>query len=177
MPVSGIAREKVPCNNLNENQMRRLIEHLLSGSTKSKLDQGALNEAAAFFSCSRKQVSGVWKRYQQAVDGFLVIDVRQKRLGTSGQRFIDVEELEKALRQVPLKNRTTQRFFAVEVSISHSTFKENTEDTWTAFCVSVPQGLPRRHRQSSEPGLGIALGTGGPRWYLYLRPHEQRHGG
>ncbi|CAM9673728.1 unnamed protein product, partial [Laminaria digitata] len=113
-------------NNLNENQRRRLIEHLLSGSTKGKLDKGALKEAASVFSCSRKQVSGVWKRYQQqAADGVLVMDVRQKRLGNSGQRVIDVEKLKEALQQVPLKNRTTQKSVAAQLGIPHSTFKQN----------------------------------------------------
>ena len=51
-------------NNLTEKQRHRLIEHLLEGSTKGVLGQGAINEAAETFSCSRYQVSGIWKRYQ-----------------------------------------------------------------------------------------------------------------
>ncbi|CAN0272286.1 unnamed protein product [Ascophyllum nodosum] len=126
MPPAGAAREKVPRNNLTEKQRHRLIEHLLEGSTKGVLGQGAINEAAETFSCSRYQVSGIWKRYQkQRSDGVTDINLRNGRGGHSGRKGIDVEKLTAALVEVPLKNRTTQRAVAKQLGIPQQTLQRN----------------------------------------------------
>lgn len=126
MPPSGSAREKVPRNNLNENQRSRLIEHLLSGSKGGELGPGDLKNAAKEFSCSRYQVMGVWKRYkQQKEDGVVAIDLRNRRRGNSGRKGIDVAKLNEALLEVPLKNRTTQRAVAAQLGIPQQTLHQN----------------------------------------------------
>lgn len=126
MPPSGSAREKVPRNNLNENQRSRLIEHLLSGSKGGEVGPGDLKNAAKEFSCSRYQVMGVWKRYkQQKEDGVVAIDLRNRRRGNSGRKGIDVAKLNEALLEVPLKNRTTQRAVAAQLGIPQQTLHQN----------------------------------------------------
>ena len=127
MPVSGSARENVPLNNLNKNRRRRLIEHFLSGSTKSKLDQGALKEAAAVFSYSQKQATGVWKRYQQpAAGGVLVVDVRLKRREFPAGEASTSRNLKRPYSAGTIEEpHTTQRSVAAQLDIPHSTCEHN----------------------------------------------------
>lgn len=125
MPVSGSsAGEKVSRNNLNEKQRHRLIEHLLSGSTKGKLGRGDLQQAAVEFSCSRKQVLGVWNRYQQQKAEGVDIDLRNRRLGNSGRKAIDADKLVEALLGVPLEDRTTQRAGAKQLGVSQQVLQK-----------------------------------------------------
>ncbi|CAN0495898.1 unnamed protein product [Laminaria digitata] len=129
MPVSSgttvTAGEKKPRNSLNEKQRQRLIEHLLSGSTKGKLAKGDLLQPAAEFSCSRHQVKGVWNRYQQQKADGVDIDLRNRRFGNSGRKGIDTEKLNEALKEVPLENRTSQRAVAKQLGISQQVLQKN----------------------------------------------------
>ncbi|CAN0565666.1 unnamed protein product, partial [Laminaria digitata] len=114
-----------PRNNLNEKQRHRLIEHLLSGSTQGKLGKNDVKKAAEEFACSIYQVRSVWNRYkQQKADG-VDIDLRNRRFGNSGQKGVDVEKVKETIRDVPLKNRTTQRAVAAQLGISTSSLQRN----------------------------------------------------
>ena len=80
------------------NQRSRLIEHLLSGSKGGKLRPGDLKNAAKELSCSRYQVMGVWKRYnQQKENGVVATDLRNRRRGNSGREGFDLATLNEAL--------------------------------------------------------------------------------
>lgn len=126
MPVSGAAPEKVPRNNLDEKMRQRLIEHLLSGSTAGKLGRGDILNAAKKFKCSRYQVMGVWNRFeQQKADGVTDINLRNNRGGNSGRKRFDVEKYKDELKDIPLKNRTTQRAVANQLGLSQQTLRNN----------------------------------------------------
>ena len=86
MPVSGAAPEKVQRNNLDEKMRHRLIEHLLSGSTEGKLGRGDIQDAAKTFKCSRYQVMGVWRRFeQQKTDGVMDINLELPKPSFGGK--------------------------------------------------------------------------------------------
>ena len=126
MPVSGAAPEKVQRNNLDEKMRHRLIEHLLSGSTEGKLGRGDIQDAAKKFKCSRYQVMGVWRRFeQQKTDGVMDINLRNNRGGHSGRKRIDIDKYKEKLEEVPLKNRTTQRNVAKQLGLSQQTLRNN----------------------------------------------------
>ena len=126
MPVSGAAPEKVQRNNLDEKMRHRLIEHLLSGSTEGKLGRGDIQYAAKKFKCSRYQVMGVWRRFeQQKTDGVMDINLRNNRGGHSGRKRIDIDKYKEKLQEVPLKNRTTQRNVAKQLGLSQQTLRNN----------------------------------------------------
>ena len=50
---------------------------------------------------------------------------RNKRFGNSGRKPVDFAKLNEALREVPLKNRTTQRAVAAELGISQQVRERN----------------------------------------------------
>ena len=112
MPGSGSAAPKAARNNLSEKQRHRFVEHLLKGSKNWKLARGDLKKAAADFSCSYEQVTGVWKRYKQQTEDGADVNLRNGRFGHSGRRGVDVEKANEALKTIPMKNRTTMRALA-----------------------------------------------------------------
>ena len=114
MPGSGSAAPKATRNNLSEKQRHRLVEHLLKGSKNGKLARGDLKKAAADFSCSYEQVTGVWKRYKQQTEDGADVNLRNGRFGHSGRRGVDVEKANEALKTIPMKNRTTMRALAYD---------------------------------------------------------------
>ncbi|CAM9144343.1 unnamed protein product, partial [Laminaria digitata] len=112
--------------NLTENQRHRVIEHLLKESKQGKLNHGDLTNTPNEWSCSTKQITRLWKQYQQQVaDGVANIDLHNKRRGNSGRKGIDTAKLKEALRDAPLKNRTTQRAVAAELGISQTVLQRN----------------------------------------------------
>lgn len=125
MPPAGSVAQKATRNNLTLKQRHRLIEHLLEGSTKGKLAQGDLKKAAAEFSCSYEQVTGVWKRYQRQKEDGVEISVRNGRFGRSGRRGTDLEKVREALKDIPMKNRTTLRSLAYELGLPKTTLINN----------------------------------------------------
>ncbi|CAM9344827.1 unnamed protein product [Ascophyllum nodosum] len=125
MPGSGSAAPKATRNNLTEKQRHRLVEHLLKGSQKGKLARGDLKKAAADFSCSYEQVTGVWKRYKQQIQNGEDVNLRNGRFGHSGRRGVDVEKAKEALKTIPMKNRTTMRALASELGMTRTTLNRN----------------------------------------------------
>ncbi|CAM9858498.1 unnamed protein product, partial [Ascophyllum nodosum] len=112
-------------NNLTEKQRHRLVEHLLKGSQKGKVARGDLKKAAADFSCSYEQVTGVWKRYKQQIQNGEDVNLRNGRFGHSGRRGVDVEKVKEALKTIPMKNRTTMRALASELGMTRTTLNRN----------------------------------------------------
>ncbi|CAM9287194.1 unnamed protein product, partial [Ascophyllum nodosum] len=112
-------------NNLTEKQKHRLVEHLLKGSQKGKLARGDLKKAAADFSCSYEQVTGVWKRYKQQIQNGEDVNLRNGRFGHSGRRGVDVEKAKEVLKTIPMKNRTTMRALALELGMTRTTLNRN----------------------------------------------------
>ena len=127
------------------------MEHLLEGSNKGKLARGELKNAAAHFSCSYEQVTGVWKRYQQQKEDGVDVYLRNGRLGHSGRRGTDVESAKEALKDIPKKNRTTIRALASQLGMANSTLKRN---------LSITLACARRLDSSSRASLTPAKNGG-----------------
>ena len=105
MSGAGTAAGIVKINNLSEAQRFRVIEDLLSGSTKGKLAHGDLGRIAEVFRSNAKQLSRVWKWYQRWNDDAVVkITVADKHKASSGQHRLEIEIVHQKRKKLPMKS-------------------------------------------------------------------------
>ena len=73
MPVAGDAAGTVSRKNLEEDERRAVIDELLEGSNNGKLAHGDIRRVAQPFGCSTKQVSAVWRQYNQVLQMIVLL--------------------------------------------------------------------------------------------------------
>ena len=116
--AGGAGQQKEKRNNLDSDHRDAVIGELLRGSSEGKLAKGDIQRVAAQFKSNRWTIARVWKEYQQQKDDGVVKPLlRNKRLGNAGRKGLDFVKYVEALREIPIKNRTTIR------SISSSTLR------------------------------------------------------
>ena len=124
--AGGAGQQKKKRNNLDSDHRDAVVGELLRGSSQGKLAKGDIQRVAAQFNSNRWTIASVWKEYQQQKsDGVVKPLLRNKRLGNSGRKGIDVVKYGEALREIPIKNRTTIRSLAAALGIPHSTLHLN----------------------------------------------------
>ena len=126
MSASESAANPPKRNNLTTSQKRGMIDELLKGSTNGVLIHGDLGRVADIYGQHRHTVSKYWKEYKKQKDaGEEDPDLHNKQRGNSGKKGIDLAPLLEALKEIPLKNRTTQRSIAAFLGIAQSTLFDN----------------------------------------------------
>lgn len=112
--------------NLNGDERTAVIAELLKGSDNGILRRGDIKRVAEMFMSNRYTISALWKEYQQRkAAGEMSPDLRNKRRGKSGRKGIDLDSLRAALKEIPIKNRTTQRAVAAALGIPKTTLQRN----------------------------------------------------
>ena len=86
------------------------------------------------FKSNRWSIARLWKEYKrQKDDGVVKPLLRNKRLGKSGRKGLDFVKYVEALRDISIKNRTTNRSLAAALDLPKSTLHLDLKD-WA--CVS-----------------------------------------
>ncbi|CAM9645655.1 unnamed protein product, partial [Ascophyllum nodosum] len=121
--------------NLTTSQKRGMIDELFKGSTNGVLIHGDLGRVADMNGQHRYTVSKYWKESKKQKDaGVEDPDLHNKRRGNSGKKGIDLAPLLEALKEIPLKNRTTQRSIAAFLGIAQSTLFNNLKKLGLRSC-------------------------------------------
>ncbi len=124
--IVAAAVKKVTRKNLKDSERRAVIHELLQGSRNGELRYGDLKRVAKMFGISWHSVSRLWRNYTtQKGQGVLDPNLGSKRKGNSGRKGVNIEELKEKLRQIPQRNRTSQRALAAQLGIPKSTLSGN----------------------------------------------------
>ena len=87
---------------------------------------GDFGRMAEMYGQHRRTVSKYWKEHSiQKATGGEDLDLHNKRKGNSGQKGLDLAPSLEKLKEIPLKNRTTQRSIAAALDIPQSTLFDN----------------------------------------------------
>ena len=135
MSASESAANPPKRKNLTTSQKRGMIDELFKGSTNGVLIHGDLGRVADMNGQHRHTVSKYWKESKKQKDaGVEDPDLHNKRRGNSGKKGIDLAPLLEALKEIPLKNRTTQRSIAAFLGIAQSTLFNNLKKLGLRSC-------------------------------------------
>lgn len=94
--------------NLNDDERNAVIAKLLKGSNNGILRHGDILRVAEMFGRNRRTITALWKSYCAKKDaGEVPRDLHNKRRGNCGRNGINLDSLRKALKDIPIKNRTT----------------------------------------------------------------------
>lgn len=78
------------------------------------------------FESNRLTIASLWNSYQlQAEVGVQDPDIGTGRRGKSGRKGINLDNLREALKEIPIKRRTTQRGVAAAFGIPRTTLRDN----------------------------------------------------
>ena len=81
------------------------------------------------FKSNRWSIARLWKEYKrQKDDGVVKPLLRNKRLGKSGRKGLDFVKYVEALRDISIKNRTTNRSLAAALDLPKSTLHLDLKD-------------------------------------------------
>lgn len=128
---------------LSDDKRAAIQQYLLRGSVASRLQRGAIKNAAHYYSVHRNIVYGIWKRHRNTCDADgLVGDVRMRKKGRVGRKPLDAVALRAKIAAIPLNCRRTEETLAAETGVSRSALRR-----------LVKAGLLRGHRSRIHPLL------------------------
>lgn len=122
IPAPGSVAHTLKRKNLTTSEKRAAIAELPKGINNGALRYVDLKRVASLVRQQLRTTSCLWKEYIRQEDaGVVDPDLPKKRKGNSGQKGIDLAPLLEALRETPLKNRTTQRSVTAALAIPQPT--------------------------------------------------------
>eukprot|EP00903_Cladosiphon_okamuranus_P008822 g8449.t1 len=115
--------------NLSQQERRAALDDLLALSTNGELHRGDLGVVGEKFGTTRHSMARLWKQYKkEKADGVPNPGAQSRRAGRAGRKPMDLTPFIEALRNIPLKLRTTQRSIAAAIGMKLSTFHNHMED-------------------------------------------------
>ena len=126
MSASGSVGGSVKRKNLTSSQKRAAIAELLKGSNNGKLCRGDLKRVGEQFEQHPETISRLWKSFnQQKEDGVVDPNLDNRRKVNSGRKGIDLVAVRSALKEIPIKSRTTIRGVAAALGVPKMTLFDN----------------------------------------------------
>ena len=126
MSAPGSVGGSVKRKNLTTSQKRGAIAELLKGSNNGKLCRGDLKRVGEQFEQHPETISRLWKSYnQQKEDGVVDPNLDNRRKVNSGRKGIDLVAVRSALKEIPIKSRTTIRGVAAALGVPKMTLFDN----------------------------------------------------
>lgn len=108
--------------NLNDVKRSSAIAELIKSSNKGILFKDDLSRVAELFGSKRWTIAGLWKEHQrQKAAGVVCPNLHNKRRGMCDQQGINVDSLSEALKNIPIKNRTTPLGVSTALGIPKTT--------------------------------------------------------
>ena len=115
--------------NMSSDERRAALDELLARSNNGTIRRGDFGVAGDQFGTTRHTMARLWKHYQQEkAAGKSSPAVNNRRKGNSGGKSKDLTPFKEALRDIPLKLRTTQRLIAAALGMSRTTFQRHMKD-------------------------------------------------
>ena len=126
MSSAQIVAETPKRNNLNGAERSAVIAELLKGSNNGILRKGDFSRVAELYGSNRWTIAALWKEYQrQKIAGAVCPDLHYTRRGNCGKKGVNLDFPREALKDIPIKNRTTQRSVAAALGMPKTTLRDN----------------------------------------------------
>ncbi|DBA03820.1 TPA: LOW QUALITY PROTEIN: hypothetical protein N0F65_005710, partial [Lagenidium giganteum] len=136
--VRGMGSER----DLTDDERLQAVIFMPQNAREGQLQHGAIAQAAAKFRCHRNTINRIWKRHCSTKShDDPVGDVKHHRADRCGRPRIDLAELRKAIRNIPVRKRM-KRKLAAKTRISRSVIRS-----------LLQAGSVRRHTNNVKPSL------------------------